>query len=228
MTERKAATFQSLIEEAGKADLVNIAKVGMAESWEDMHDVHPGSHAHMQKQLRSTMIRLLPQSLSSDPYRARAEGIFSGLVFPDIVALCFEKDAFAFLLEVSCNEFLFYRNLRYVADYDWGADQNETMPFKLDYVRRRLVEERTPFGIPTSPFSTASIARLQALAAANGGKLDPNTLEAAYAFELIRLGLVLRCKLDDAYTVSPLVINPMWHPWLGKLGIEVVAPAASK
>ncbi len=55
------------------------------------------------------------------------------------------------------------------------------------------------------------MARLRAITKASGGTFDPNKLEAAYAFDLIRHGFLLRQKLEDYKQPSVLVVNPMWQ-----------------
>lgn len=199
-------TLEGLAANLAICDLQRIASEGMNENHYDKFDFEVATHSS-RKEFRFLSLRMLPSSCKDSNGWCNF-GIFKGLTLLEILDLCFTSGAIDFLFEHAYNPSIFWSNVN-TCVFSMFRVETKALPFDLETLKSRIIGENTPFGIRTSPYSDENMARLKAHAM--DGKFDPNKLEAAYAFELILHGFLLRQKLED-YKKKPsiLVVNPMW------------------
>lgn len=214
----KTLTLASQAASLALRDLNKMATDGVMESHHSMFDLEVVAHG-TRKTYRDSLFSMLPRSCTDRNSRCNF-GVFNGLSLNEILPLVFAPEAIDFLVEHAYNPGIFWSNVNKCA-FSMFREETEALPFSLETVKSRIIGENTPFGVRTSPYSNLNLARLKAHAA--GGKFDANKLEAAYAFELIRHGFLLRQKLEDYQQPSILVVNPMWAHLL-EPDAEAVAP----
>lgn len=220
------AHLQKVIPQA----LVDLCEAGMRETYWSMHDYEVVAYQTRQEHGDLFSFVDMPSSYRTRDYSGANQGVFQGLSVNEIFAMVFEPDAMKFLVKHAYNPYMLWRNVRDLCNWFFNSPINEVaLPYTLDKVKERLYATRTPFGVKTSPYTTHQTALLKQAIAAQGGSLDPNKLEAAYAFDLIRLGLLLRVKREEYQAPASLMINPFWDDFVkevsGEAGID--APEGS-
>lgn len=211
MSQETPVTLSAQAQKAAKLELVDIARAGMAEHYFTMHDLEVVAHG-TRMQYRDSIFNLLPRSCAGHGQYEQSRvgsGVFRGMAVHEILDACFTKEAVDFFIEHAYNGHIFWSNI-YHTVFSIFREDTATLPLDLDTVKSRVIGDRTPFGVVSSPYSDLHMGRLKAAAKKNKGKFDPNKLPAAYAFELIRAGFLFRQKLEDYKQPSVLVVNPMW------------------
>lgn len=212
MSQQIPLTLSTQAQKAAKLELVEMARAGMQEKYHTMYDLEVVAHG-TRMQYRDSIFDMLPRSVSGhgqyDQSRV-ASGVFRGMAVHEILDMCFTKEAVDFFIEHAYNGHIFWSNI-YHTVFSMFREDTAEMPYDLETVKSRVIGDRTPFGVVSSPYSDLNMGRLKAAAKKNKGKFDPNKLPAAYAFELIRAGFLFRQKLEDYKQPSVLVVNPMWQ-----------------
>lgn len=201
--------------------LVDLCEAGMRETYWTRFDYEVVAYASRQQRSDHWSFVDLPSSFRSRETSGANQGVFQGLNTNQIFAMAFEPDAIDFLLKHAYNQYVLWSNTRDLCNWIFNAPIDQvTLPYTLDQVKERLYGSRTPFGVKTSPFTNHNIALLKQAIVAQGGTLDPNKLNAAYAFDLIRLGLILRVKREEYQAPATLMLNPFWADFIKEVTQE--------
>jgi len=201
--------------------LVELCEAGMRESYWAMHDYEVVAYKSRQDHGDQFSFVDLPSSYRTRDFSGVNQGVFQGLSVNKIFAMVFEPDAVTFLVKHAYNQYTLWKNVRDLCNWLFNAPIDQvTLPYTLEQVKERLYATRTPFGVKTSPYTTHQTALLKQAIAAQGGTLDPNKLQAAYAFDLIRLGLVLRVKREEYQAPASLMLNPFWADFVKEVTAE--------
>ncbi len=214
-SETTTLTLSAHAMKVAKLELVEIARAGMAQHYHTMYDFEVVAYG-TRTQYRDSIFDFLPRTLTNRESRM-ASGVFAGLGLNEILSLCFTQEAVDFFIDHAYNGHIFWSNI-YHCVFSLFREDTAPLPLDLEAVKSRVLGDRTPFGVVSSPYSDHHMGRLKAAAKKNKGKFDPNKLPAAYAFELIRAGFLFRQKLEDYKQPSVLVVNPLWQHLLDDTG----------
>lgn len=207
-SEKTALTLSAHAMNVAKLELVEIARAGMAEHYETMYDFEVVAYS-TRTTYRDSIFNLLPRSLTNRESRM-ASGFFARLSLNEILSLCFTQEAVDFFIDHAYNGHIFWSNIYHCVSSPFRED-TDPLPLDLETVKSRVLGDRTPFGVVSSPYSNHHMGRLKAAVQESNGKFDPNKLPAAYTFELILAGFLFRQKLEDYKQPSVLVVNPLWQ-----------------
>ena len=222
--KQQKSILMSAAYKAARQDLVDMAKEGMADWYLEKSKF---SNYRWQSWSRrpgndDSIFDLMPKSMTHADYSVRSSGLFKGLEFSQIVGICFEDDAFKFILRHAYNNYLFWFLVYQVLIVRENEPQ---VPYKLEYVKRRLSSCRsTSYGSGVQ-LSDAIVAKLKATQASMHGMIDGSQIEVdklpvGLASYLKDLGLVLELESKDAYGVPNLLMNPMLTEMLQELNAQ--------
>lgn len=221
------AHLQKIVPQA----LVDLCEAGMRETYWTQFDYEVVAYGSRQQRSDHWSFVDMPSSYRSRDISGANQGVFQGLNTNQIFAMAFEPDAIDFLLKHAYNQYVLWSNTRDLCNWLFAREPIDqvTLPYTLDKVKERLYGNKTPFGVKTSPYTNHNIALLKQAIVAQGGTLDPNKLNAAYAFDLIRLGLILRVKREEFQAPPTLMLNPFWDDFIKDVTQEagVTPPSGS-
>jgi lysozyme len=204
-----AIARSSLADFAMTRELIRLAEACMLANYSHMHEWCESERLARLFD-RSKLALAMPESFSRSSDLS-VTSIFSGLDVADILALCFSEKAVQLILKHSYNDYLLWQHV--ANGLQNIKSTRRRLPVGVQHLRQQMFAQ-PPFGKLGSPEFKSKMERLQKVIAGQNGDFDPElALHGAYAFELIKSGLVL-VKTPSPETAqiesSILVINPMW------------------
>jgi hypothetical protein len=120
----------------------------------------------------------------------------------DILNLCLTEDAISLLLDLSCNEYQFWRQARTLVTTSTVHLYEPTLLFTAEYVHVRLVEDRVRD-------CRESIVGLQNLMRVHN---EPGQMKPRQAMQLLEEGILMSEARDVGDEHEVLIVHPWWKP----------------
>ena len=195
---------------AARLALLEIAKAGLSQTYKSQYDFEVDEFRGRTR-FRDSIFTLVPMSFV-DGDGLMKSGIFLGLHPEEVFELCLSLEAIDFLIDRSFNPYILWRTFHHAMNLRLWKKEEFCLPLTLPMLEKLEVRGSYPFGMAGSSYDKRQLNLLRAAAIRCGGRFDPNKLQAAYAFELIKIGLLLLRKEEkEIEQPSVLMVNPSWQ-----------------